>query len=75
VSEARVTMIEFGGRGGVADYTQELVGALAAAGRPVELLTARDHLYRAVPGVGWSRGRAARARRRGSRAGCGSARP
>jgi glycosyltransferase involved in cell wall biosynthesis len=51
VSEARVTMIEFGGRGGVADYTQELVGALAAAGRPVELLTARDHLYRAVPGV------------------------
>jgi glycosyltransferase involved in cell wall biosynthesis len=68
VSGPQVTMIEFGGRGGVADYTQALVGALAAAGRPVELLTARDHLYRPAPGVTvrgvvpWIRGTSAPAR-------------
>jgi hypothetical protein len=37
-------MIEFGGRGGVADYTQRLVTELVAAGVEVELATAADHL-------------------------------
>src|SRR4051812_4974817 len=35
-------MLEQGGRGGVADYTGALVTALAAEGRPVELVTAAD---------------------------------
>jgi glycosyltransferase involved in cell wall biosynthesis len=46
-----VLMVEVGGRGGVADYTQELAAALAGAGRRVTLVTARDHLYRPMPGV------------------------
>jgi glycosyltransferase involved in cell wall biosynthesis len=44
-------MIEQGGRGGVADYTNELVRALAAAGWRVLLATAEDHCYRPSPGV------------------------
>lgn len=41
-----VIVVEVGGRGGVADYTEALVRALAEAGRRVELVTARDHRYR-----------------------------
>jgi glycosyltransferase involved in cell wall biosynthesis len=44
-----VLMVEHGGRGGVADYTAELVRALAAAGQPVELVTAADHLFGQLP--------------------------
>jgi glycosyltransferase involved in cell wall biosynthesis len=40
----RVLMMEFGGRGGVADYTQRLVTALVSAGVQVDLATADDHL-------------------------------
>jgi glycosyltransferase involved in cell wall biosynthesis len=47
----RVLMIEQGGRGGVADYTAELVGALAADGWSVALATAEDHLYGSPAGV------------------------
>jgi D-inositol-3-phosphate glycosyltransferase len=47
----RVLMIEQGGRGGVADYTAELVGALAAEGWQVTLATAADHCYRPLSGV------------------------
>ncbi|HTD07475.1 MAG TPA: glycosyltransferase family 4 protein [Solirubrobacteraceae bacterium] len=47
----RLLMIEQGGRGGVADYTGELVRALADVGWTVELATADDHLYPAIPGV------------------------
>jgi glycosyltransferase involved in cell wall biosynthesis len=46
-----VVIVEIGGRGGVADYTHELCTALAAHGRPVTLVTARDHRYPAAPGV------------------------
>ncbi len=38
-------MIEQGGRGGVTDYTTQLVGALVAMGQPVEVVTAADHVY------------------------------
>jgi glycosyltransferase involved in cell wall biosynthesis len=44
-------MIEQGGRGGVADYTAQLVGALAAEGWRVALATAEDNLYPAIEGV------------------------
>ena len=44
-------MIEQGGRGGVADYTGELVRALAAEGWSVALATADDHLYGEIDGV------------------------
>jgi len=47
----RLLMIEQGGRGGVADYTAELVRALAEAGWSVDLATAADHLYGQIPGV------------------------
>jgi glycosyltransferase involved in cell wall biosynthesis len=47
----RLLMIEQGGRGGVADYTAELVGALAAEGWMVTLATATDHLYPPTEGV------------------------
>ncbi len=47
----RLLMIEQGGRGGVADYTAELVAALAAEGWSVTVATAADHLYEPVPGV------------------------
>ena len=47
----RLLMIEQGGRGGVADYTGALVGALAARGWRVDLASADDHLYAAVEGV------------------------
>jgi glycosyltransferase involved in cell wall biosynthesis len=47
----RLLMIEQGGRGGVADYTGELVRALADVGWTVELATADDHLHPAIPGV------------------------
>ena len=40
-----VLMIEQGGRGGVADYTANLVGALVAVGQPVEVVTAADHVF------------------------------
>lgn len=55
-STAPVMVIEEGGRGGVADYTQELAAALAARGQGVELITAADHLYPPTEGVevrGW----------------------
>src|SRR5205807_1205311 len=38
------------------DYLSALARALAALGRPVELVTASDHLYPSIPGVtirGW----------------------
>jgi D-inositol-3-phosphate glycosyltransferase len=47
----RLLMIEQGGRGGVADYTAELVAALAAEGWAVTLATAADHRYRPIEGV------------------------
>jgi glycosyltransferase involved in cell wall biosynthesis len=51
VTSRAVLMLEPGGRGGVGDYTQDLAAALAARGRPVALVTARDHRYQPVPGV------------------------
>jgi hypothetical protein len=47
----RLLMIEQGGRGGVADYTAELVAALAAQGWKVTLATAADHHYPQIEGV------------------------
>jgi glycosyltransferase involved in cell wall biosynthesis len=47
----RLLMIEQGGRGGVTDYTGELVAALAAEGWTVTLATAADHGYPPLPGV------------------------
>jgi len=47
----RLLMIEQGGRGGVADYTQELTRALAAEGWSVTLATAVDHTYPPSDGV------------------------
>lgn len=47
----RLLMIEQGGRGGVADYTAELVAALAAQGWNVTLATAADHRYPQTDGV------------------------
>ena len=64
----RVLLIEVGGRGGVADYTQELATALAGRGVAVDLATAKDHRFRPAPGVrihpvvGWVRGTSAAAR-------------
>jgi glycosyltransferase involved in cell wall biosynthesis len=58
-------MLEVGGVGGVSDYTEGLVTALAAEGRRIALVTARDHRMR-VPAdvevlaiVPWLRGRTA----------------
>ncbi len=45
-------MIEQGGRGGVADYTGDLVGALADVGVDVELGTACDHQIQLASTVG-----------------------
>lgn len=47
----RLLMIEQGGRGGVADYTGALVGALAQEGWSITLATAGDHRYEPVDGV------------------------
>jgi glycosyltransferase involved in cell wall biosynthesis len=47
----RLLMIEQGGRGGVADYTAQLVSALAADGWQIALATAGDHLYQPTRGV------------------------
>jgi glycosyltransferase involved in cell wall biosynthesis len=44
-------MIEQGGRGGVADYTEQLARALAAEGWQVVLATADDHRYQPASGV------------------------
>jgi glycosyltransferase involved in cell wall biosynthesis len=49
--QRRLLMIEQGGRGGVADYTAELVAELAAHGWRVELATAEDHRFTPVSGV------------------------
>jgi glycosyltransferase involved in cell wall biosynthesis len=49
-------VIEEGGRGGVADYTEPLVSAMVALGQPVVLVTASDHLLPELDGVttlGW----------------------
>jgi glycosyltransferase involved in cell wall biosynthesis len=54
VSGRRLLMVEQGGRGGVSDYTIELVAALAAEGWAVTLATAADHLYRPVAGVSFA---------------------
>jgi glycosyltransferase involved in cell wall biosynthesis len=54
--DGAVLLFEEGGRGGVTDYLSALARALAALGRPVELVTASDHLYPSIPGVtirGW----------------------
>jgi glycosyltransferase involved in cell wall biosynthesis len=50
-SRRRLLMIEQGGRGGVADYTGALAGALADEGWSVALATATDNLYPPTPGV------------------------
>jgi len=47
----RLLMIEQGGRGGVADYTTELLGGLVGEGWSVALATAADNLYPPIPGV------------------------
>jgi glycosyltransferase involved in cell wall biosynthesis len=47
----RVLMIEQGGRGGVTDYTTELVRALASQGWSITLATASDHTYPEIEGV------------------------
>jgi glycosyltransferase involved in cell wall biosynthesis len=47
----RLLMIEQGGRGGVTDYTAELVRALAHDGWAVDLATAEDNLYPPISGV------------------------
>lgn len=47
----RVLLIEEGGVGGVADYTDELAAALAAAGWETHLATGRDHPPDAPAGV------------------------
>jgi glycosyltransferase involved in cell wall biosynthesis len=47
----RLLMIEQGGRGGVSDYTAELVAALAAEGWSVTLATAADHRYPSIADV------------------------
>jgi glycosyltransferase involved in cell wall biosynthesis len=63
MSRRRILMIEVGGVGGVADYTEGLATALAARGRGVALVTARDHRLRLPPEVEvlalvpWLRGR------------------
>jgi glycosyltransferase involved in cell wall biosynthesis len=47
----RVLMIEQGGRGGVTDYTADLVAAIAGEGWSVTLATAADHRYPLLDGV------------------------
>jgi glycosyltransferase involved in cell wall biosynthesis len=47
----RLLMIEQGGRGGVADYTAELVAALSAEGWTITLATADDHRFPPIDGV------------------------
>jgi D-inositol-3-phosphate glycosyltransferase len=47
----RLLMIEQGGRGGVTDYTADLVAALVAEGWGVTIATAADHRYPQVAGV------------------------
>lgn len=47
----RVLMIEQGGRGGVADYTAELLRGLVGEGWLVALATAADHRYPPIDGV------------------------
>jgi glycosyltransferase involved in cell wall biosynthesis len=46
-----VLIVEQGGRGGTADYTGCLAGALAERGVPVTIATADDHLYHVMRGV------------------------
>jgi glycosyltransferase involved in cell wall biosynthesis len=47
----RLLMIEQGGRGGVSDYTADLVAALAGEGWQVTLATAADHRFAPIDGV------------------------
>ena len=47
----RLLMIEQGGRGGVTDYTIELVRELAAQGWSITLATADDHRIPPIDGV------------------------
>jgi glycosyltransferase involved in cell wall biosynthesis len=46
-----VLLVEQGGRGGVADYTNCLANAMAERGIPMTIATANDHLYQPGPGV------------------------
>jgi glycosyltransferase involved in cell wall biosynthesis len=46
-----VLIVEQGGRGGVADYTELLAAGLARRGLSVTIATAEDHLYSAPAGV------------------------
>jgi glycosyltransferase involved in cell wall biosynthesis len=61
-------MVEVGGIGGVSDYTEALVGALAAGGLRLRVVTARDHRLQLPSGVEtfaivpWVRGHTAPAR-------------
>jgi glycosyltransferase involved in cell wall biosynthesis len=50
-SGRRLLMIEQGGRGGVTDYTVELLRGLAAEGWSITLASADDHLYPSISGV------------------------
>jgi glycosyltransferase involved in cell wall biosynthesis len=47
----RLLMIEQGGRGGVTDYTLELIRALSEQGWSITLATAADHRYPPIDGV------------------------
>jgi glycosyltransferase involved in cell wall biosynthesis len=47
----RLLMVEQGGRGGVTDYTIELVRALAGEGWRIDVATAADHSYPPIDGV------------------------
>jgi glycosyltransferase involved in cell wall biosynthesis len=51
----RVLLVEQGGRGGVADYTEALAEGLARLGWRVGCATAVDHRYAAAPGVRFHR--------------------
>ena len=56
--QTSVMVIEEGGRGGVVDYTESLIGAMVELGQPVVLVTASDHLLPELDGVttlGWFR--------------------
>ena len=68
VTRRGVLMVEVGGVGGVSDYTEALVRALAAGGLRLRVVTARDHRMQlpaevdTVAIVPWVRGHSAPAR-------------
>lgn len=46
-----ILIVEEGGRGGVANYSAQLAGAIARCGWEVRVATARDHHFPPTPGV------------------------